>query len=740
MVDKNPYPSPTSDGTASVGNWCDKYLQAVFCTAEPSRGILSPESEELVHTNPVVIRYTGKNLRYIKNQTLRLIQLAIEYRWAAYEDFVLVVQGGTQICYLLIDFIYKKGLKIRYFSGLGGSLIMSTVSDMHKAAAMIPQRLIYKLVKEDLDEVIATGGSSEVSLHLHSMESICAEIYHHDDRTRDQARKLLTVKERDGPCAKQPDYSAYPAYMNLLRCIQGVDRVPTLLVETAMSDSTVKMEVDSLSILLGTKFQVDHVLATDLHIDKARGGLKTLDLVIFDCTIWSLLAILWTELWNGDRHRQAMASFVLERKVHQKICDIKALLRILSWDGNDRTLKALIEDIEGEYRRCKPLQTLRPIRKADFAPTKEDFEDCVRLRNNVSTNNLLQEQRDYRIVAFLCSSVRRTYMGNMETEEFEKDAESFIAKRLYYGRRKVKDIDRKSKAELQIPSTVLTGMPMSENYYTRLSPEDLNSLFSEIARTFKGATYEAQEVVLSVPRKAIRPGRATEVAVMNGYKNLSKLFKGSSQAHEVRLRLVHLTDTFLRQMLVKWGISPKGKRHILLSKFIGQYEMKCLEEFPPAPEPSADYMGRKRRNRSPGSKSPEPQEDASKATRRTRWKKQRSLEFLTSDIGTQGTRHMDEDPAGGSSVTASNAERLASEPRIPSSVSELLQKVPTVKKEPIRELLLKGALQSCMHSVAQDEVALRGLEVLLQENVMVIEAVLSVPGIVHQYLREKGAQ
>uniref|UniRef100_A0A060T416 ARAD1A13618p n=1 Tax=Blastobotrys adeninivorans TaxID=409370 RepID=A0A060T416_BLAAD len=732
MVDKNPFPSPTSDGTASVGNWCDKYLQAVFCTAEPSRGILSPESEELVHTNPVVIRYTGKNLRYIKNQALRLIQLAIEYRWAAYEDFVLVVQGGAQICYLLIDFIYKKGLKIRYFSGLGGSLIMSTVSDMHKAAAMIPQCLRDKLVEEGMKAVVATGGSSEVSLQLHSMESICAEIYHHDDRTHDQAKNLLTVKERDGPCAKVPDYSAYPAYMNLLRCIQGVDRVPTLLVETAMSDSTVKMEVDSLSILLGTKFQVDNMLATDLHIDKARGGLKTLDLVIFDCTIWSLLAILWTELWNGDRHRQAMASFVLERKVHQKICDIKALLRILSWDGNDRTLKALIEGIEGEYRRCKPLQTLRPIKKAEFALTRKKFVECLRLYRKVSTEKLLQEQRDYQIVAFLCSSIRRTYLGNMETEEFQKNAESLVAKHIYYGRRVVRDIDGESEVEVEVPSSVLTGVPMSNHYYTRLSAEDLNSLFEAVDSVFTGTAYESQEVVLSVPRKAIRPGRGTEVAAMNGCKSLKELYKGSSQAQKIKIRLFDLPDGFLRQQLVEWGLSPEGPRHILLFKFIERY--KKYSDGP------TDRIGQKRRKRSPNSKSPEPLEDASKATKRARRKKQRSLESLTSDSGTQGTGHMDEDPAGGSSGTASNVERLASEPRIPSSVSELLQKVPTVKREPIRELLLKGALQSCMHSVAQDEVALRGLELLLQESYNAIEVVLSVPGNVHQFLRQKGAQ
>uniref|UniRef100_A0A060T7K8 ARAD1C22616p n=1 Tax=Blastobotrys adeninivorans TaxID=409370 RepID=A0A060T7K8_BLAAD len=712
-------------------------LPARFSAPELRSASTSDQSTG-VYQDYFIFECTGRDdkLRYWLRINLPVANILAGFRGDA--DLIVINGDSPNPSKVVQEVLDELDLMGRLTIGIDGAVIIQMTGGPHSIVTALGE----EMRDAAIEDLVASGGEAE-QLRLRDISRCITRTGDKDTQLSANVDEVVKVvhrnfaykvpekvaekrrKKREG-FIKSPDFSFYPLHRGFWAKLKKHKLVSSIFGEVLSSDSTGKGIFDALLFVGGTKLKADLSANADLKIGKINGQkcLKSMKVTFFDISAGRLLDLSRSSDTDDE-----------DRPVLRSAAKLKAREELESLD----LLKRLIN---------LPQITLMDIEQI----RSEVFEDSGSQSEIFNHETIRLAKRCAEIYGKLPHTVERTiahYNGInrqvsdeecLRVDEMEDRIMSLVAaypSDVTVSRNEDGSLQVYPPEGISFPTLSFCGL-LSGNGTSLLSISDLSSVFDAASGEMDSYLHETvsfdqlesisdiQDDSLDSCANAMFPNEEDALSqLVSSFHDLKR------KKSPPQVELQYLTRNALIRIGEKHYEIPSDVSESLALAFAIQsvWDDRKPEGgeteggYPPDPEPSADHTGRKRRRLSPGSK------------------EQRSLESLPSDNGAQGTRHVDEDlAAGGSGGTASNAERLASEPRIPSSVSELLQKVPTVKREPIRELLLKGALQSCMHSVAQDEVALRGLELLLQESFNAIEVVLSVPGNVHQFLLQKGAQ
>uniref|UniRef100_A0A060T0D9 ARAD1C15730p n=1 Tax=Blastobotrys adeninivorans TaxID=409370 RepID=A0A060T0D9_BLAAD len=461
-------PSSSSEGSdATLVNQTefDVYLQAVF-------GYLDPQHYDIVSSNLRVIKYSEDSPDFWSCLG-HFIRFASKYQLLLNEDLVLVIQDGANICDEIVSYLQKSRVKYKYLVGLANCFIISMLSKPHEAASN-------KAGKRFLDESgfgsrVDAAGSYEIFLRLHSMHDICSTVFI-NLHTVEKAQKVVANKKRDGLGTKLPDYTAYPTYLPLIRFIQGAPTIPTFMIETGMSDQTVKVEVDCISIILGVGFNVEAVLGIHLKVNQASQELGSMGLIVFDVSVGAMF-----DLFNSlvDSYEKALVSMVLKRKAQFKKDEVEAICQLKECIDGDGDYDSLCNNIAKQYRRRMKHDRMRHLNAPEI-PDKE-LTRIVLNDFGFKTAELIAEGNYYQDLINRCNEALG-YFGVQELLDPDtiRKAEAFMIQQLYR-RRKVQTVTAEVQQDLILPTTALSSTHWRKQKKIVLTPAILKRCFGEIS-------------------------------------------------------------------------------------------------------------------------------------------------------------------------------------------------------------------------------------------------------------------
>uniref|UniRef100_A0A060T8N8 ARAD1D04906p n=1 Tax=Blastobotrys adeninivorans TaxID=409370 RepID=A0A060T8N8_BLAAD len=711
-------------------------LPARFSAPELRSASTSDQSTG-VYQDHFIFEYTGRDdkLRYWLRINLPVANILAGFRGDA--DLIVINGDSPNPSKVVQEVLDELDLKGRLTIGIAGTVIIQMTGGPHSIVTALGEEvrdaalndLVHRsneetqLEREDIKGCIATTGDKDTQLSANVDQVV--KVVHRNFAYKVPPKLAGKLRGKTEGFIKSPDFSFSPLHRRFWAKLKKHKLVSSAFGEVSSSDSTGKGVFDALLFVGGTKLKADLSVNADLKIGKFKGQrcLKSLKVTFFDITAGRLLDLSRSgDIDDEDRPVLRSAAKLKVREELESLNLLKGLINLsqITLMDIEQIRSEVFEDSGSQSeifnhktirlaKQCAeiygkfPLTLERTIAHYNGIDRQVSDEECLGVDE--------MEDRIMSLVAAYPSDVMVSLKedGNLQVDPAEG---------------------------ISFPILSFSGLLPHGGNASALSAKALSRVFDAASDEMDSYLHETvsfdqlesisdiQDDSLDACANAMFPNEAGALSqLVSSFHDLKR------KKSPPQVELQYLTRNALIRIGEKHYKIPSDVSESLALAFAVQSvwdDRKPEEEeteggYPPDPELSADHTGRKRRRLSPGSK------------------EQRSLESLPSNSGTQGAEHVDEDlAAGGSGGTASNAERLASEPQIPSSVSDRLQKVPRVKRERITELLLQGALQSCMHSVAQDQVALDGLELLFKDHIKVITAIFSMPEIVHQYLRGKG--
>uniref|UniRef100_A0A060T4A4 ARAD1A15070p n=1 Tax=Blastobotrys adeninivorans TaxID=409370 RepID=A0A060T4A4_BLAAD len=534
--------------------------------------------------------------------------------------------------------------------------------------------------KSGLNSHVKPGGSYEIYLRLHSMHDICSTVFI-DPHTVEKAQKVVANKKRDGLGTKLPDYTAYPTYLPLIRFIQGAPTIPTFMIETGMSDQTVKVEVDCISIILGVGFNVEAVLGIDLKVNQASQKLGSMGLIIFDVSVGAMF-----DLFNSlvDSYEKALVSMVLKRKAQFKKDEVEAICKLKECIDGGGDYDSLCNNIAKQYRRRMKHDRMRHLN----APEIPDKELTRKVLNcyEFQTAELIAEGNYYQDLINRCNEASG-YFGVQELLDPDtiRKAEAFMMQQLYR-RRKVQTVTAEVQQDLIIPITALSSTNWCKHQQIVVPSDILELCFGEISLHCTKSRVEQCTVDLNTPWEHLQQHAHASVALLNRPVNVPKeaalghlrqLYQNRSQGPpSITTKLTHWSTKGIKAQLTEWRIPADGTRYVLLIKFLDKYaEIKgSSPRTPPTECPiSSDSVS-----------------NLKKGIKRVK-------------------------------MSSSGSDQK----NLPPEVARCLTMVTRTKRTKLRKLLLQDGLDQVLLEINDKKLAIEGLKILFQEALPAAKFLLS---------------
>uniref|UniRef100_A0A060T7E5 ARAD1C21142p n=1 Tax=Blastobotrys adeninivorans TaxID=409370 RepID=A0A060T7E5_BLAAD len=470
-----------------------------------------------------------------------------------------------------------------------------------------PQEALRDLIKCQLGpgQLIVAAGSFKIPLYIHSGQSICTLLFNGNERHT--AKGLLEKKKWDAVArgSKIPDYTIAPRYLYFVHSAQHRPFVPPLTVEVGLTDNKVKVLVDCIFTILGTRFQVDAAYGVDLHVNRARKMLQCIDIYHFDISLEALVDIR-DEI--TPEHDRASVSKVIGQKAQQKFNDLTTLELLREWRRTGDTS-------EDRYKRVlDQIKDLRIRYLLPYAPVPTDEQDrtpmsaAIRILQSYEQyrdETLREEKAYYNGIVTECRRIVDQYMESegtgMSEEQLVREGEVLLVKQIYE-RKTWTRVDENSSEPLPFSIKDFTGVKLLSEETISLSPGQLQDSFSQIAMLFQESSVDNVEVRLPLLYDSIRGDYLQDVATLN-YPHLSsdeakdELDReyNSSRNGSVELR-VKTRHVDVRSQLSLWGIEPEpteyGNKILFLHECSKRYPNRDRQETPfePAESPQDPHQ------------------------------------------------------------------------------------------------------------------------------------------------------
>uniref|UniRef100_A0A060T5F4 ARAD1B10758p n=1 Tax=Blastobotrys adeninivorans TaxID=409370 RepID=A0A060T5F4_BLAAD len=465
-----------------------------------------------------------------------------------------------------------------------------------------PQKALRDLIKSQLGpgQLIVAAGSFKIPLYIHSGQSICTLLFNRNERHT--AKGLLEKKKWDAVArgSKIPDYTIAPRYLYFVHSAQHRPFVPPLTVEVGLTDNKVKVLVDCIFTILGTRFQVDAAYGVDLHVNRARKMLQSIDIYHFDISLEALVDIR-DEI--TPEHDRASVSKVIGQKAQQKFNDLTTLELLREWRRTGDTS-------EDRYKRVlDQIKDLRIRYLLPYAPVPTDEQDrtpmsaAIRILQSYEQyrdETLREEKAYYNGIVTECRRIVDQYMESegtgMSEEQLVREGEVLLVKQIYE-RKTWTRVDENSREPLPFSIKDFTGVKLLSEETISLSPGQLQDSFSQIAMLFQESSVDNVEVRLPLLRGLIGHDCDKEVATLN-YPHLSpdeakaeldRAYSASPDDFvELRVKTRHVD---VRSQLSLWGIEPEpteyGNKILFLHECSKRYPNRDRQETPFEPAESS---------------------------------------------------------------------------------------------------------------------------------------------------------
>uniref|UniRef100_A0A060T136 ARAD1C17358p n=1 Tax=Blastobotrys adeninivorans TaxID=409370 RepID=A0A060T136_BLAAD len=457
-----------------------------------------------------------------------------------------------------------------------------------------PQNVLRDLIKCQLGpgQLIVAAGSFKIPLYIHRGQSICTILFNGDERLT--AMRLLEKKKWDAPArgSKIPDYTIAPRYLYFVHSAQHRPFVPPLTVEVGLTDNKVKVLVDCIFTILGTRFQVDAAYGVDLHVNRARKMLQCIDIYHFDISLEALVDIR-DEI--TPEHDRASVSKVIGQKAQLKFNDLTTLELLREWRRTGDTS-------EDRYKRVlDQIKDLRIRYLLPYAPVPADEQDRTPMAAAIYTLQSYEQYRDetlreekayYNGIVTECRRIVDQYMESegtgMSEEQLVREGEVLLVKQIYE-RKTWTRVDENSSEPLPFSIKDFTGVKLLSEETISLSPRQLQASFSQIAMLFQESSVDNVEVRLPLLHDLIRDNYL-QVATLN-YPHLSpdeakaeldRAYSASPDDFvELRVKTRHVD---VRSQLSLWGIEPEpteyGNKILFLHECSKRYPNRDRQETP----------------------------------------------------------------------------------------------------------------------------------------------------------------